>query len=409
MDALIVCGLVSILLWSFLGQRLEAFGLNGPLTVVSLGVFSGLSFGQDLGEHLNTGVAEKIVEIVLAFLLFVDATEVRRGFLGGEPRLVGRLLAIALPLSLVAAVGAGFLLIPGLSWAALLVIACIVVPTDFAATAGILRDRRMPEKIRQLLNVESGYNDGIVSPLFVFALALSSGNDTDEGLLQALSFAVSASVVALIIGGVLGAGAGYFVRRAAQKSLASVQSLRIAIILVPLLVFVIAVSLNGNGFVAAFVAGIAFRTARLARKGSTESVIHQEMVAVDDIAATTSMGIWFVFGAVLVLTFETGANWSLILFGLLALTIIRIVPVMLALLGSATTWRERAVIGIVGPRGTASIVFGLLSFNALREDLANPVLYVTMIVVLGSIIMHGVLAPHLAIALTSHKTHPRPR
>lgn len=406
MNAIIVCGMVVILLWSCLGQRLEARGLNGPIVVVILGVVSGLSLGRDLGEYLNTGIAEKIVEVVLAVLLFVDATEVRRGFFGGEPRLVARLLAIALPLSLLAAVGAAAVLIPNVSWAALLVIACIVVPTDFAASAGVLRDARMPARIRHLLNVESGYNDGIVSPLFVFALALSSGGDTEDGPLRALTVAVMASGVALLVGGIIGAGSGYLVRRAAREPQASLQSLRIAIVLVPLLVYVVAVALNGNGFVAAFVAGIAFRAARHRGKGGTEGAAHHEMAAADDVAVATSLGVWFVFGAVLALTFETGVDWRIVLFGLLALTVIRMVPVFLALLGSSTTWRERTAIGILGPRGTASIVFGLLAYNALSEDLGNATLYVTMIVVIGSMVLHGLIAPRLAVSLITHSDRP---
>lgn len=397
-----------ILSWSLLARRLEAFGVTGPLAVVVLGAASGVLFGQDLGEHLDTEIAEKVVEVVLAILLFVDATEVRRGFLGGEGRLVARLLAVALPLSLCAAVGAGALLIPGAPWAVILLVACIVIPTDFAASAAMLRDERLPGTVRNTLNVESGYNDGIVSPLFVFALALAGGTNAAAEPISAIEAAVTASVVAVVVGLVIGAASGFAVRRAADVKWVTAQSLRVGVVVIPLLVYVVSLPLNGNGFVAAFVAGIAFRTTRVARRSGAGTIDHREMTAVDDVGAVTSLGVWFVFGAATVLTFEAGFDWSLIVLGLLALTALRMLPVYLALLGSSATWRERTVIGLSGPRGTASIVFGLLAFNVLREDYANTTLYVTVVVVLGSVILHGAIVPRLAVSLLGPAPGPAP-
>ncbi|WP_219819803.1 sodium:proton antiporter [Pseudoclavibacter sp. RFBB5] len=399
MHALIVSGLIAIAVWSLLSRQLGRLGVSAPLTVIALGAVAGLAYGQDLGEHLNTVVAEKIVEIVLAVLLFVDATEVRRGFLGGEGRIVARLLAIALPMSLVATVLAAAILLPDAQWALLLVIACIVTPTDFAASAEIIRDKRIPSKIRNSLNVESGYNDGIVSPLFIFALAVAEGNDA-ERFGPAVEGALVASGVALLVGAVLGGGAGLAVKNVVRREWATSQALRLGIVIVPLLVYAVAVTLGGNGFVAAFVAGIAFRAARSPRASTPADLDHAEMSSVDDVGLISSLGIWFVFGAVVVLAAEGGASWEMIFLGVLALTVLRMLPVYVALLGSATTWRERTAVGIAGPRGTASVVFGLLAFNSLREDDANTALYITVIVVFSSVLFHGLAAPRLMSALT---------
>jgi NhaP-type Na+/H+ or K+/H+ antiporter len=409
-SALIVCGLVVILLWALVGRRLETLGIPGPLVIVVLGVVAGALFGQDLGSQLNTDISERVVEIILAILLFVDATEVRRGFFGGEARLIARLLAIALPLSLLAAVGAGALLIPGASWPVLLVIACVVIPTDFAAATAILRERRLPGRLRHVVNVESGYNDGIVSPLFLFALAIAGGTDVSNGVLPAIGAAVWASVVAVVVGTVIGGAAGIAIRHAVKARWVSEQSMRIGVVVIPLLVYVVDLPLSGNGFVAAFVAGIAFRIARAGRRGGDEALDHHELTAVEDVGLFTSYGMWFVFGAVTLLAFETGLDWRLVLFSLLALTVLRMLPVYLSLLGSTASWRERTVIGLAGPRGTASIVFGLLAYNALRDDDADTALYVTVIVVLGSIILHGALAPRLAVSIlgtSQDATEPR--
>lgn len=398
-DPLIVSGLIAIVVWSLSSRWLDRLGVSAPLAVICLGAIAGVIFGQDLGEHLDTGIAEKIVEIVLAVLLFVDATEVRRGFLGGEGKVVARLLAIALPLSLLGAAALGALLIPGASWALCLVIACIVTPTDFAASAGTLRDRRIPDRLRHSLNVESGYNDGIVSPLFIFALAAADGHD-DGYLGTAVERAVVASGVAILVGAIIGGAAGLAIQYAARAGWLTGQSQRVGIVVIPLLTYAVAVPIEGNGFVAAFVAGIAFRRARLRRCRSDEVLDHHEMSLIDDVGLLCSLGIWFTLGAVVVLAVEVGVWWGLILLAVLALTALRMLPVYAALLGSQTTWRDRTIIGLAGPRGTASVVFGLLAFNVLREDQANAALYVTIMVVLGSVLFHGSVAPRLVVALS---------
>ncbi len=397
--ALIVSGLAVIIVWSLFSRVLERFRIAGPLAVIVLGALSGLLFGEDLGEHLDTDVAEKVVEIVLAVLLFVDATEVRRGFLGGEGRIVARLLSIGLPGALILTSLACMLLLPGTPWAVILVLACIITPTDFAASAGMLRDTRVPSRVRHSLNVESGYNDGLVSPLFIFALAVAEGQEA-QGIGPALESALWASLIAVLVGAIVGGATGVMMQVAHRKNWLTAQSLRIGIVMIPLLVYVLAIQFNGNGFVAAFVAGIAFRSGRLEHRRSDSSLDHAEMSAVDDLGLLSSLGVWFVFGAVIILAAETGVNWVLIALGVLALTVLRVVPVHAALWGSALRWRERTAIGLAGPRGTASVVFGLLAFNALREDYANLALYLTIVVVLGSVVFHGVIAPRMIVALT---------
>ena len=123
---------------------------------------------------LDTGVAERAVEIVLAVLLFVDATEVRGGVFGGRPSLTARLLLIGLPLSLAAAWLVGYARVPYSDLWLLAALATVVVPTDLAPAAALIRDRRVPERLRHLLNIESGLNDGAVAPLFLLCVAVAT-------------------------------------------------------------------------------------------------------------------------------------------------------------------------------------------------------------------------------------------
>ena len=121
---------------------------------------------------------------------------------------------------------------------------------------------------------------------------------------------------------------------------------------------------------------------------------HAEMTSVEDVGAVVSMLMWVVLGAVAVLVIEAVPPWTWIVYAVLALTVVRLLPVWIAMLGTPLTWRERTALGLYGPRGTSSIVFGLLAFNAMREDDANMTLIVTVIVVFLSVVLHGLVLPH---------------
>lgn len=387
---LIVCSLAVILLWTFASQRLLRGHITGPVVMVVGGVVAGLVLGGDFGTHLNTDLAERLVELILAVLLFVDATEVRGGFLAGERGVVARLLIIALPLSLAVAFVLGLPLLGASSWAVVLAIACVVMPIDFAPAAELLRDHRLPRRVRHVLAVESGYNDGIFSPVFAFALIVVDLSAGAAGPVSALEHAVPAAAFAVLAGVGIGTLTGLALRWAVRARWTDLPAVGSAMILVPLLTYAIAVSVGGNGFVAAFLAGIAYKLGRMGRGGAHGEISHAELSAVDSVGMIASMIMWFVFGAVAVLVFEIGIEGAWILYGLLVLTAARVIPVFLSMLGSGLRRRDRALLGLIGPRGTSSIVFGLLAYNALRDDDADIALYVMTVVVIGSMLLHGV-------------------
>lgn len=148
--------------WALGAKHLERWRLTAPMVLVIAGLAVGFSTRDGLAESLNTEVSQHIAEVILAVLLFVDATDIRGGLFGREPRAVMRLLFIALPLSVLAALVLGLWLLPNLPWAVLLVLACIVVPTDFAPAGSILRDERVPQRVRDVLDVEAGYNEAVL-------------------------------------------------------------------------------------------------------------------------------------------------------------------------------------------------------------------------------------------------------
>lgn len=378
---------VALIAWALLAAKLDAWRISPPMVAVAVGVIVGLTVRESIGETLDTEVMLHAAEIVLAVLLFVDATEVRGGLLGRNPNATLRLLLLALPLSLAAAVGVGLWLLPGFGWAVLLVVACVVMPIDFAPAAAVLRDRRIPVRVRNILNVESGYNDGIVSPIIIFALILAGDLTQDQTPLSALGTAGPAALKAILVGAGLGAALAFLVNRADSARLMTAQAKRVILVAAPLGSFALSSGLGGNGFVAAFVCGLVFRRVR------REEAHLRELELIDDVGFLLTMMMWFVFGTVVVYTLWLGVPWRIWVFCALVLTVLRFVPVVLSLIGTRLTWVEDALIGWLGPRGTTSIVFGLLAFNKLQRGNAELAITAMVITVLGSVVIHGIGAP----------------
>ncbi|MBE1463937.1 cation:proton antiporter [Kibdelosporangium phytohabitans] len=393
---------VAALARSLAAVRLSRWNLGAPAVMVLVGVLIGLAVEDSVAAALNTTVAQHVAEITLAFLLFVDATEVRGGRLwGNSPGLVTRVLLLAMPVSVVVAMLLGALLIPGLPWSILLIIACVVVPIDFAPSEQVVRDRRLPARVRSVLNVEGGYNDGIISPVFVFAMLVATEGAAAMPM-DAFTMAVTQAAKALGAGIVIGGAVAWLMHRCDRNGWMTAQSRRIAVLLTPLVAYCAAVAIDGNGFVTAFVCGIAFRylhrlliARSLHRAPATQrphapTALTQDFGLLEDVTALMTMTMWFVVGLAAVVMFAVGVSWQAIVFCAAALTVVRIVPVIASLTRSSLPWRDRLLLSLLGPRGTTTIVFGLIAYNGLPEgDAADTVLLTTVLCVLGSVVLHG--------------------
>lgn len=386
---LLVTG-VALLIWSLWSRTFRRATVNGPIVMTGLGLIAGAVLPTQGILFMESKATLFLAEIVLAFLLFVDALDVRGSVRSQFTGVPVRLLGIGLPLSLVLVLAVGLMLPLGLSVAVVLAIACIAVPADFSPETSLVRDERIPARVRRWLSVESGYNDGLVSPLLLAALAFASAGTTgDAG--RAFAVAAPAGLIAVLVGAAVGAAIGGATRFADERGWTEPQSMRIAFVAAPLIVFAAAVMLHGNGFVAVFVAGVAIRLTR-GEKGLDRA----ELTLLEDVSWLTNLLLWLAFGfAAVVLLSETYDWWPAIAVALVALTIGRIIPVGIALLGSEATRQERIFVAVVGPRGAASIVFGLIAANALPGEQGFLVLAATCMVVLGSVAIHGIGGPLL--------------
>ncbi len=380
----------TLALWALFARQLDRWRITPAMVLVIVGAAVGVGTHHALAASLDTDVILPIIELILAILLFGHATHVRGGFFGGMAGPAFRLIVIALPLSLALSVLLGSWLLPGLSWAALLAVACVVVPIDFAPVASFLHDERIPARVRNLLNVEEGYSDGVVAPILVFALAITGGEHAGaESVMHAVRDAVPHLLSAIVLGLVIGAAVAVAANAADRRGLMTDRSRRLILVCTPVLAYTLNVASHGNGFVAAFVCGIAFNGLR---RYSDE---RRELELLDDIAFLLSAVLWFVFGAVAWYVLEEGVSVGLVVFCVLVVTVVRFVPVVLSLTGSGLSRPNRRLVAVLAPRGAATIVLGLLAFNVLDDAAERAVLLCTILVVLGSVLLWGVLGPVL--------------
>ena len=222
-----------------------------------------------------------------------------------------------------------------------------------------MSDRRVPYRVRQTLNVESGLNDGIVTPVVTFALlaiAADAGIVSQEGSLHAGLALVLGAVTGLVLGGL----GGVLLRSAGRRGWSSEEFAGPALLALALLAFLTAMLISANGFVAAFLAGSAFG-AFAGRRGA------REVYYLEQTCGLASMISWLLFGALAVPAMAEDWSWSILLYAVLSLTVIRMVPVAISLLGARMDWSTVFFIGWFGPRGLASIVFALIRWKTSRR------------------------------------------
>ena len=389
-----------VILFVSASARFERAYLNGPIVFL----LAGGMVGRTLIDAQSEGAAIRtIAEVTLVLVLFHDAAELQPRDLRTDAAFTGRLLLLGLPLT----IGAGFLLTRGLFpevgvWLALLLGAALA-PTDAGLGAATVLNPVVPARVRRILNVESGLNDGLATPVVLFAVAAAAGaahDPADHGLVEAL--------LELVIGALVGVVAGYLpgrlIERARARGWAEGELLPIATLTVPLLCYYGAQEVSGNGFIAAFVAGIAF-----AGSQATVTAVHEDARLTGLLSTFLSYAVWMLFGVVVVAGLQSLLSWQNVVFAVLSLTVLRMVPVALSLLGSGLRLQTVIFVGWFGPRGLASIIFALIAFESLHEEPAiATVLSVIATTVVLSVLAHGLTASPWAQRYGAWASRTRP-
>jgi NhaP-type Na+/H+ or K+/H+ antiporter len=374
-------------LWGLVSGRLERLNVGAPIAFVVLGLVVAHEPLSLLDAQVHSSTLRSIAEITLALVLFSDASRVNVRALRADVALPVRLLGIGLPLTIAAGAACAAALFGGVDlWVAAL-IGAIVAPTDAALGASIMEDERVPARVRRVLNVESGLNDGIATPFVNLFIAGAAAEEV------AHAQGVGGAAVDLLTGVGVGLGIGLIgaaLLRATQRWGWSAPAFRqFAVLGLALVAYAVTVQVGGNGFVGAFVGGLAF--------GSITPAADEGVVGfTDDAGELLSLLVWFLFGAAMIVPAFEHLVWQGVVFALLALTVVRMVPVGIALAGAGLDRATVAFIGWFGPRGLASVVFALIAFDSLDPPDGNRVLAVVTATVVLSVIAHGISAAPLA-------------
>ena len=385
---------VFLLLYSAIAGRVDKSWVSGPIVFTAAGLILGPTGLGALHLDIAAEGLRLLAEATLAMVLFTDAAKADLGVVRQNLQLPERLLLLGLPLSILLGLGVAWLVFPSLNVLELALLATMLAPTDAALGKPVVTNPTVPAATRELLNVESGLNDGICVPILVILLGLAVGIQIEGDTLSHVIRVVAKEIgTGLAVGGVLTGGTALLLRWAKTHDSASEGWTEVPAVALAGACFAAAQALGGSGFIACFIGGLLL--GRLVPEGK-----HAVLCGAENTGEVLALLTWLVFGSVVVGQLTGRLSLPVVLYALLSLTVIRMLPVFLCLLGTPIGTAERLFIGWFGPRGLASIVFAIMVFDAGLPG--NSVLMRTVAcTVLLSVIAHGVTANPLSRALTA--------
>jgi sodium/hydrogen antiporter len=396
----VVAGLV--IGYAALSRRLERSVVSSAMVFVA----GGLIVGPELLGWFDPGVSNEgvrvLAEATLTLVLFSDAARVDVVALRREIEMPVRLLGIGLPLTIVAGTVVAVVVFPELIWAEALVLAIVLAPTDAALGQAVVSDKRLPSRVRQSLNVESGLNDGICVPLLLIALAIAEAEEKAFGGGHAVRIVLEEIGYGLLGGVAAGVVAAQLLRYVGPRRLVAEDWLQVIPLAAAALAYGIAAPLGGSGFIAAFVGGLVF--------GALELRGHSDITFLTDTTGLVLAAVTFVvFGASALSDALHVVGWQIVLYAALSLTVIRMLPVWLALRGTRARAPTIAFAGWFGPRGLASIVFAVLVLEGSELEHVDLMIATAVIAIAMSVFAHGASAVPLTTAYVRwYEAQPQP-
>lgn len=379
----------------FAGVLFSGLAHRTVLSTAVLFLLAGFVLGDGVTGVLALRPGDEIVvglaELALFSVLYTDGMRVGFSDLRRAWRLPGRALVLGMPLTFgVTALLAYY--VAGLSWTQAMLVGAVLAPTDPVFASAIVGRPEVPGRLRSLLNVESGLNDGLALPVVLVLLSVLSQDEVDYGSLAgelalgiALGFAVPAGAVLLIRSRFTSATPMY----------AALGGLSIGLV-----VLALASLTHANLFLAAFTAGITIATfAPDVEKSFSE---FGELVT-----ELLKLAAILVFGALISPAFLGEIPWSGYLFAVLALVLARPLAIVVALARSGLPTAEKAVAAWFGPKGFASVVYGLLILDAEVPG-ADAMFHLVALVIFASILAHSSTDVPIAHAFARAQGRPEP-
>jgi sodium/hydrogen antiporter len=392
---------LAVLAVASVSGRIAGTPVTPAILFVAIGLLVGPRVLDELDLASTSSTVRALAEATLALVLFSDASRINLTQLRREANIPGRLLGIGLPLTILLGTLTAAAIFGQLSIEEALIIGVVLAPTDAALGQAVVTDRRVPAPIRQGLNVESGLNDGICVPLLFIAVAaadvhsgLTGGRSASALLLEEIGYGIVGGVAAgLLIAAII--------RYGGQLNLITGGWLQVIPAAGAGLAYGIAVGLDGSGFIATFVAGGVFGGVL----GRDPAEVNR---LVDEVGSVLNGVTFLIFGAILLGPALGHLSLDLALYALLSLTVVRMVPVAIATVGTRARPPTIGFLGWFGPRGLASIVFAVIVLEDSQLPDEQTILLAIYLTVGLSILLHGITAAPLADRYGRwYEAHPR--
>jgi NhaP-type Na+/H+ or K+/H+ antiporter len=371
-----------VLLFGLVSHRLEKTVFTAPMVFTLTGLL--LYFFQPglVETEVESKVWLTLAEIALILVLFSDATRINLRALSGNKSLPVRLLGIGMPLTILLGLLAAVLTVPGLLFWEAAILAAILAPTDAGLGEMIVSSPRVPVRIRQALNVESGLNDGLSVPFLMLFIALAQA-ESGGALQTLLNYAWEQIGLGTLVGVTIGLGGGWLISMARQHGWLADSFLQLTLLALPFLCWLTSKPIGASPFIAAFVGGLVVRVGFKDVSEHTVEFSQQEGQLLD-------LFVFFLFG--LMAGPILGVfSWAVVLYALLSLTVVRMLPVAISLAGTRLSRSSVLFMGWFGPRGLASIVLGLVFLEEEAHLPGEPVIALAVAAtVLFSVLAHGI-------------------
>lgn len=376
--------IVLVFAFTLISRRIEKTILTAPIifTLAGIGVY--LILPRLAEREIHSDLVLVLAEITLALLLFTDASRIDVRKLLKQNELPLRLLAIGMPLTILVGTIVAMLIFDNFSiWEAAL-LAVILAPTDASLGQVIVNSHLVPERIRQALNVEAGLNDGLSMPFFTLFLGFAAAAGI-FGRGEWLLYTAEQILLGLLVGIIIGWSGGWLLGQAGKRGWIELPLQQLGLLAVALMCYGGASTTGGNGFIAAFVGGL------LVKRGFRDAHFHMSSFS-EAWGQLLNYFVFFIFG-MLVAPLMPFFEIVTVVFAVLSLTIVRMLPVALAMLKSYLKPASVLFLGWFGPRGLASIVLGLifLEHEAHLEN-ENALILAVAATVLLSVFAHGISA-----------------
>ena len=383
-ELLLILGVVTFL-FALVSSRFDNSLITPPMVFTGAGVLIALLLPNVIEEEFAKESLELVAELTLVIVLFIDASRINLPLLFREHKIPVRLLGTSLPLTvLLGAVVAGFMFGDFSIWEAAL-LAAILAPTDAALGQAVVSSPIVPVRIRQSLNVESGLNDGIVLPLVMLFAALASVSAEGAEQSNWLVYWLMQVTLGPLVGVVVGFGGGYLLRASTRCNLINENFLRLSGVAVALVAWAGAIQVGGNGFIAAFVAGMA-----ISGFANSTGIPLRDFGEAE--GQLFGLATFLLFGMIALVPAIETADASCYIYAALSLTVIRMIPTALSLIGLKLKASTVMFLAWFGPRGLASLLFALLVIGEFNLPHGERILTISVLTVMFSMVAHGISA-----------------